>query len=105
MEIRAPLPAGQRGRAEVSGERTHPPCISGVPTLFGETPNTTRGDAYAPRTTENSRLSVRFSEISSERCSSFDKPNEARVLAQFPDAKDSGKNPKLQSAPSGPPLI
>jgi hypothetical protein len=60
-----PAAAGQRrravligsfrnlSRAEASGERTRPrvkfPASRGK-TLFGETPNSTRGDAYAPRT-------------------------------------------------------
>ena len=45
------------GSAEVSGERTRPrpalPAAAGASrrkTLFGETPNNTRGDAYAPQT-------------------------------------------------------
>ena len=38
-------------------------------TLFGETPNTTRGDAYAPQTYPNRGLSVRFSEMICEGCS------------------------------------
>ena len=40
------------GSAEASGERTRPRVhfpASRRKTLFGETPNTTRGDAYAPQ--------------------------------------------------------
>ena len=42
------------GSAEASGERTRPrPAAAGASrrkTVFGETSNTTRGDAYAPQT-------------------------------------------------------
>jgi hypothetical protein len=54
------------------GERTRPRVqfpASRRKTLFGETPNTTRGDAYAPRTCPNRGLSLRFSEPIFERCS------------------------------------
>ena len=67
--------------AEASGERTRPRVqfpASRRKTLVGETPNTTRGDAYAPGTTRNRGLSVRLSEITCESCA-----NRRRSLREF----------------------